>query len=157
VTYLRQVHHDHDLPEEDITANVISGVYSLHNLAAGVWLETIESYLRLKGSQTLDNELTDAVDMLVNERGNDMFTNSEEPPPQPRLDCFKAVSIDMYRMLCEIARFREMSQKGGFNKAKGIEMKTIFRERVADFNRFRLVESRPSHNIPYFRANLRPV
>ncbi|KIW65266.1 hypothetical protein PV04_07539 [Phialophora macrospora] len=118
VTYLCQMHHDPDLPEEDVSANVTSGVYRLHNLAASIWLETIESYLQLKGSQTLDNTLTDALDMLVNERVNDMFISSEEPPPQPRLGCFKSVSVDMYRMLCEIARFRKMSQKGGFNKAK---------------------------------------
>ncbi|KAK5267403.1 hypothetical protein LTR96_007436 [Exophiala xenobiotica] len=120
INYLCQTHHDPDLSDEEIIGNAMAGAYCLHNLATTGWLDTLELYGRSKGSQLLSDTAIDAVERFISDRHNDAYANDATASFEPSLGCFKVASDDVYRMLCESARFRQMSQKGTFDKANGI-------------------------------------
>ncbi|KAK5235331.1 hypothetical protein LTR47_003516 [Exophiala xenobiotica] len=119
INYLCQTHHDPDLSDEEIIGNAMAGAYCLHNLATTGWLDTLELYGRSKGSQLLSDTAIDAVERFISDRHNDAYANDATASFEPSLGCFKVASDDVYRMLCESARFRQMSQKGTFDKANG--------------------------------------
>jgi hypothetical protein len=120
INYLCQTHHDPDLSDEEIVENVRTGAYCLHNLATTGWLDTLELYVRSKGSQPLSVTAIDAVERFFNDRHNDAYANDATASFESSLGCFKAAPDHVFRMLGENARFRRMSQKGTFDKAKGM-------------------------------------
>jgi hypothetical protein len=120
INYLCQTHHNPELSDEELAQNIMTGAYCLDDLATTTWADTLELYVRSRGSQPLSDTAIDAVERLISDRHNYGYVNSATVPFQPSLDCFKIVSDNVYRMLCESARFRRMSQKGTFDKAKGM-------------------------------------
>jgi hypothetical protein len=119
VTYLCQVHHSHDLLDEEIAHNILSGTYRLHDFAATTWFEFLERFIHLIRQDTLPHELVDVLETLRWERANGMRTEGAEASTQPSLEHFKSDSPALHDMLCKVAHFRQISLKGNFDKDKG--------------------------------------
>ena len=119
VTYLCQTHHDHDLLDEDIAHNILSGAYRLHDFAANAWLELVERFIHLSRQDTISHELIDALEMLRCERTQGEYTEGAEASTPSSLEPFKSVSPAVHNMLCKVAHFRRISLKGNFDKNEG--------------------------------------
>ena len=119
-TYLCQIHHDHDLLDEDITHNILSGAYRLHDFAATTWFEFVERFIHLSRQNTLSHELVDALETLRCERTQGTYTEGAEACTQSSLEPFKSVSPALHDMLCKVAHFRRISLKGNFDKDHGM-------------------------------------
>lgn len=119
VTYLCQIHHDHDLLDEDIAHNILSGAYRLHDFASTAWLELVERSIHLPRQDTLSQGLIDALEMLRCERTQGAYTEGAEASTPSSLEPFKSVSPAVHSMLCKVAHFRRISLKGNFDKNEG--------------------------------------
>ena len=119
VTYLCQTHHGHDLLDEDIAHNILSGAYRLHDFAATAWLELVERFIHLSRQDTISHELIDALEMLRCGRTQGIYTEGAEASVLSSLKPFKSVSPAVHNMLCKVANFRRVSLEGNFDKNKG--------------------------------------
>lgn len=119
VTYLCQIHHDHDLLDEDIARNILSGAYRLHDFASTAWFELVERFIHLNRQDTLSHELIDALETLRCQRAQEIYTEGAEVSTQSSLEPFKSVSPAVHNMLCEVAHFRRIFSKGKFDKNEG--------------------------------------
>jgi hypothetical protein len=119
VTYLCQKHHDHDLLDEDIAHNILSGAYRLHDFAATTWFELVERYVHLIRQDSLSYELIDVLATLRCERAEETLIEGAEASTTLGLEPFKSVSRALHDMLCKVAHFRRTSLKGSFDKDKG--------------------------------------
>ena len=120
ITYLCQIHHDHDLLDEDIAHNILSGAYRLHDFAATTWFEFVERLIHLPRQDTLSHELIDALETLRCERTQGTYTEGAEASTQLSLEPFKSVSPAVHDMLCKVAHFRWISLKDNFDKDHGM-------------------------------------
>lgn len=116
VTYLCQTHHDHDLLDEDIAHNILSGAYRLHDFAATAWLELVERFIYSSKQDTVSHELIDVLETLRSERTQGTYPEGAETSTQLSLEPFKSVSPAVHNMLCKVAHFRRISLKGEFDK-----------------------------------------
>ena len=120
VTYLCQKHHDHNLLDEEIDQNVLSGAYRMHDFAATTWFEFVERFIHLSQQDTLSQELINALETLRCERTQETYTESGEASTQTSLEPFKSVSPALKDMLCKVAHFRRTSLKGNFDNDHGM-------------------------------------
>ena len=128
VTYLCQIHHDHDLLDEDIGHNILSGAYRLHDFAATAWFELVERFIQLSKQDTLSHELIDALETLRCERTQGIYTEGAEESTQSSLEPFKSVSPALHDVLCKVADFRRISLKRNFDKNEGKD-KSVVKDR----------------------------
>ena len=119
VTYLCQTHHDHDLLDDEIAQNILSGAYRLHDFAAIAWLELVERFVHLNREDTISHELIDALEMLSCGRAQGIYIEGAEASTPSSLEPFKSVSPAVHNMLCKVADFRRISLKGNFDKNEG--------------------------------------
>jgi hypothetical protein len=119
VTYLCQMHHSHDLLDEEIAQNILSGAYRLHDFAATTWFEFLERFIHLIRKDTLPHELINVLETLRCERANKIHSEGAEAPTQPSLEPFKSPSPALHGLLCTVAHFRQISSKGNFDMEKG--------------------------------------
>ena len=120
VTYLCQKHHDHDLLDEDIDQNILSGAYRMHDFAVTTWFEFVERFIHLSRQDALSQELIDALETLRCERTQGTCTEGAEVSTQLSLEPFKSVSPALHDMLCKVAHFRRISLKGNFDNDHGM-------------------------------------
>jgi hypothetical protein len=113
------MHHGHDLLDEDIAHNILSGAYRLHDFAASTWFELVERYVHLIRQDSLSHELIDVLATLRCERTKESHTEGVEASTTSSLEPFRSISQVLHDMLCKVAHFRRISLKGNFNKDKG--------------------------------------
>lgn len=113
------MHHSHDLLDEEIAQNILSGAYRLHDFAATTWFGLLERFNHLGRQDTLPHELVDVLETLRCERANGMHTESAEASTQPKLEHFTTLSPALHDMLCKVVGFRQICLEGSFNKGKG--------------------------------------
>ena len=121
VTYLCQTHHDHDLLEDDIAKNILSGAYRLHDFAATAWLELVERFVHSSRQDIISHELVDALEMLRCERTQGTYTEGAEPSTPSSLEPFKVASPIVHNMLCKVAHFRRISSNSHFDRKESKE------------------------------------
>jgi len=119
ITYLCQGHHDPEILDEELSHNILSGVYRLHNFSTTVWLELVERYAYSNRSRTLPNELISLLEMLMQERSNDRFDSVVEDSTQPKLESFKSKWPNLHSMLCQAAHFRRTCSEAEYKKSQG--------------------------------------
>lgn len=108
IWYLCQSHHDTWISDDEIAKNLISGDYRLHNFAVTMWLDLVERYVSLNGSNPLPSKLTDALDCLATDRSNSEFAASTELVGQsqkPYLEKFKDEWPTQYTLLLNTVQF----------------------------------------------------
>lgn len=119
IMYLCQGHHDPEILDEEISNNILSGVYRLHDFSMIVWLELVERYACFSGSRTLPNELISLLEMLMHKRGNDQFDIVAKDCTQPKLELFKSNWPNLHSMLCKVSQFRRTCSNAEYNKRQG--------------------------------------
>jgi len=117
--YLCQGHHDPEILDEEISHNILSGAYRLHDFSTTVWLELVERYACSNRSRTLPNELISLLEILMCKRSSDQFDSCAEDSTQPKLESFKSSWPDLHSMLCKVAYFRQSCSKAEYNKRQG--------------------------------------
>ncbi|KAI3585513.1 hypothetical protein IWW34DRAFT_897573 [Fusarium oxysporum f. sp. albedinis] len=78
VAYMCQDHHDPDLTEDEIDANIIWGAYRLHHFSSSFWLDLVHEYLTLSGSKTIPDTLVDQLRILLETRSSDHYTETDQ-------------------------------------------------------------------------------
>ncbi|KAH7186754.1 hypothetical protein BKA60DRAFT_602584 [Fusarium oxysporum] len=78
VVYMCQDHHDPDLTEDEIDANIIGGAYRLHHFSSSFWLDLVHEYLTLSGSKTIPDTLVDQLRILLETRSSDHYTETDQ-------------------------------------------------------------------------------
>lgn len=78
VVYMCQDHHDPDLTEDEIDANIIWGAYRLHQFSSSFWLDLIHEYLTLSGSKTIPDTLINHLGILLETRSSDHYIETVE-------------------------------------------------------------------------------
>ncbi|KAF5968445.1 Nacht domain-containing protein [Fusarium bulbicola] len=78
LVYMCQDHHDPDLTEDEIDANILWGAYRLHHFSSSFWLGLITEYLTLSGSKTIPDTLVDHLRELLETRPSDHYTQSNQ-------------------------------------------------------------------------------
>ncbi|EGU76073.1 hypothetical protein FOXB_13411 [Fusarium oxysporum f. sp. conglutinans Fo5176] len=78
MVYLCQDHHEPDLTEDEIDANILWGAYRLHYFSSGFWLDLINEYLTLSSSATLPNTLIDQLRVLFGTRQSEDHTQTDQ-------------------------------------------------------------------------------
>ncbi|KAL7754599.1 hypothetical protein ACKLNR_002808 [Fusarium oxysporum f. sp. zingiberi] len=76
--YLCQDHHQPDLTEDEIDANILWGAYRLDYFSSRFWLDLINQYLTLSGSATLPNTLFDQLRILFDTRQSEDHTQTDQ-------------------------------------------------------------------------------
>ncbi|KAG5746346.1 hypothetical protein H9Q70_010966 [Fusarium xylarioides] len=78
LVYMCQNHHDPELSEDEIDANIFWGAYRLHQFSSSFWLDLIQEYLRLSGSETIPDALINQLRILLEARSSDTYTQSDQ-------------------------------------------------------------------------------
>lgn len=78
MVYMCQDHHDPDLTEDEIDANILWGAYRLHHFSSSFWLGLIHQYLTLSGSKALPDTLVNQLIILLETRSSDYYTETEQ-------------------------------------------------------------------------------
>ncbi|KAF5668760.1 Nacht domain-containing protein [Fusarium denticulatum] len=116
VVYMCQDHHDPDLTEDEIDANILSGAYRLHHFSSSFWLDLIHKYLTLPGSETISGALIDQLGVLLETRSSDHYIQSNEikgsiHPAILRLESQEPAVVEMLK---GCADFQTSSSKSDF-------------------------------------------
>ncbi|KAF5674658.1 Nacht domain-containing protein [Fusarium circinatum] len=78
LVYMCQDHHDPDLTEDEIDANILWGAYRLHHFSSSFWLSLITEYLTLSGSETIPDTLIDHMRELLETRPLHHYTQGDQ-------------------------------------------------------------------------------
>ena len=108
IWYLCNSHHDAWITDDEITSNIISGDYRLHDYAVTMWLDLVKHYVSLNESKPLSSELIRALECLMTERSSSEFAASTELAGQSYqldLEKFKDQWPELHTMLCHTAHF----------------------------------------------------
>ncbi|RYP73410.1 hypothetical protein DL770_007779 [Monosporascus sp. CRB-9-2] len=122
LTYLCQAHHDPAIDRSQLEIHLINGVYRFHHYAAGVWLRLVEIYFR---SNKIDEGSPECSQLLGLLRGiSDFRVNSDHVPPSDEVEIsglkpFQGKFPEIYRLLCQEARFCQKSELGLFKLGLG--------------------------------------
>ncbi|KAF5573491.1 Nacht domain-containing protein [Fusarium pseudocircinatum] len=76
LVYMCQNHHDPELTEDEIDANILWGAYRLHHFSSSFWVDLIHQYLTLSGSETIPDALIDQLRILLDTRSSDHYKQS---------------------------------------------------------------------------------
>ncbi|TVY66692.1 Vegetative incompatibility protein HET-E-1 [Fusarium oxysporum f. sp. cubense] len=116
VVYMCQGHHDPDLTEDEIDANIIWGAYRLHHFSSSFWLDLIHEYLTLSGSKTIPDTLIDQLRILLETRSSDHYTETEqsESSLHPAILGLKHQEPALVEMLKGCTEFQTSSSKSDF-------------------------------------------
>lgn len=116
MVYMCQDHHDPDLTEDEIDANILWGAYRLHHFSSSFWLDLIHQYLTLSGSKTMPDILIDQLRTLLETRSSDHFTetdHNESSLHQAILD-LKPQEPSLVEMLKACTEFQKSLSKSDF-------------------------------------------
>ncbi|SCN87403.1 uncharacterized protein FFNC_01767 [Fusarium fujikuroi] len=116
LVYMCQDHHDPDLTEDELDANIIWGAYRLHHFSSCFWLDLIYGYLTLSGSETIPDILTDQLRVLLETRSSDAYTQSDqfEGSLHPAICGLESQDPDLVEMLKGCAHFQTSSTTSDF-------------------------------------------
>ncbi|VZI19679.1 unnamed protein product [Fusarium fujikuroi] len=116
LVYMCQDHHDPDLTEDELDANIIWGAYRLHDFSSRFWLDLICRYLISSGSETVPDTLTDQLRVLLETRSSDAYTQSDqfEGSLHPAICDLESQDPDLVEMLKGCAHFQTSSTKSDF-------------------------------------------
>ncbi|RYC87009.1 hypothetical protein BFJ63_vAg10141 [Fusarium oxysporum f. sp. narcissi] len=116
VVYMCQGHHDPDLTEDEIDANIIWGAYRLHHFSSSFWLDLIHEYLTLSGSKTIPDTLIDQLRILLETRSSDHYTETDqrESSLHPAILGLKHQEPALVEMLKGCTEFQTSSSKSDF-------------------------------------------
>ncbi|EWG41198.1 hypothetical protein FVEG_03349 [Fusarium verticillioides 7600] len=78
LVYMCQNHHDPELSEDEIDANIMWGAYRLHQFSSSFWLDLIHEYLRLSGSKTIPDALIHQLRILLETRSSETYRQSDQ-------------------------------------------------------------------------------
>ncbi|KAF5574950.1 Nacht domain protein [Fusarium subglutinans] len=79
MVYMCQNHHDPELTDDEIDANILWGAYRLHHFSSSFWIDLIHQYLTLSGSETIPDSLINQLRILLDTRSSDHYTQSDQP------------------------------------------------------------------------------
>jgi hypothetical protein len=121
IQYLCQKHHDIDLSDDELRANVLSGAYRFHEYSSTMWLELVERYIRFAKSATPPSDLIKLFQMLIEKRGSDEFSNDNKStaPELSAQHLFKSDYPEIHEILRNAAYFRNKCSEGKYDKRKG--------------------------------------
>lgn len=116
LVYMCQDHHDPDLTEDELDANIIWGAYRLHHFSSRFWLDLIHGYLTLSGSETIPDTLTDQLRTLLETRSSDAYTQSDrfKGSLHPAIRGLESQEPGLVEMLKGCANFQTSSTKSDF-------------------------------------------
>ena len=117
--YLCQGHHDPAILDEEITDNILSGAYRLHEFATTMWLELTERVASSSQSQVLLAELVSLLQTLVCERKNDRYNDASEKITPWSLETLKEPWFELHNILCKAVHFRQICSKSDYQKTQG--------------------------------------
>ncbi|RBA21148.1 hypothetical protein FPRO05_07462 [Fusarium proliferatum] len=78
VVYMCQDHHDSELTEDEIDANILWGAYRLHHFSSSFWLDLILEYLALSDSNIIPEGLIEQLKLLLETRSSDRYIESDQ-------------------------------------------------------------------------------
>ncbi|KAF5541970.1 Nacht domain-containing protein [Fusarium mexicanum] len=113
LVYMCQDHHDPDLTEDEMDANILWGAYRLHHFSSNFWLDLINEYLTLSGSETIPDILTDQLRMLLERRSSDHYKQSDQSESflHPAILYEEPALVDMLKACTD---FQTSSSKADF-------------------------------------------
>ncbi|KAG4260120.1 hypothetical protein FPRO04_12431 [Fusarium proliferatum] len=116
LVYMCQDHHNPDLTEDELDANIIWGAYRLHHFASRFWLDLIHGYINLSGSETIPDTLTDQLRTLLETRSSDAYTQRDrfKGSLHPAIRGLEFQVPDLVEMLKGYADFQTSSTKSDF-------------------------------------------
>ncbi|KFA48785.1 hypothetical protein S40293_01495 [Stachybotrys chartarum IBT 40293] len=112
IYYLCQSHHCPWIEDEELQECIMAGDYRLHYYAVSTWLELVDRYLGLKGSNSPSEDLICALDKLHAERGKWGFEGGTELEGQQfpkNLQKLESRRPDLFRFLRDVGRFKQRS------------------------------------------------
>ncbi|KAJ8126088.1 hypothetical protein O1611_g7550 [Lasiodiplodia mahajangana] len=105
IRYLCQDHHNLSLSNEQVSDNILSGVYTLDWFATTMWPPLVKSYLNLSKNDDAQSQLGLALDLLYNTR----LQSEQEDTDDLALDSstFQDTYPRAYSLICQALRFQE--------------------------------------------------
>jgi hypothetical protein len=119
IVYLCQRHHDPEIPDEEIAANILSGAYRLHEFATTTWLDLTERVASSSQSQVLLAELASLLQTLVCERKNGQYNDAGEKAAPRSLKTFEKPWLELHNILCKAVHFRKLCSQSDYQKTQG--------------------------------------
>ncbi|KAF5584313.1 Nacht domain-containing protein [Fusarium pseudoanthophilum] len=116
LVYMCQDHHDPDLTEDEIDANIMWGAYRLHNFSSSFWIDLIHKYLTLSGSETIPDTLIHQLGVLLETRSSDHYIQSNERKSSvhPAIGRLESQEPAVVEMLKGCAEFQTSLTKSDF-------------------------------------------
>ncbi|KAI8402733.1 hypothetical protein FOFC_16160 [Fusarium oxysporum] len=117
MVYLCQDHHEPDLTEDEIDANILWGAYRLHYFSSGFWLDLINEYLTLSSSATLPNTLIDQLRVLFGTRQSEDHTQTDQDATclHPAILALESREPVLVEILKSCTAFQTSSSKSDFH------------------------------------------
>jgi hypothetical protein len=117
VVYLCQDHHDPDLTEDEIDANVLWGAYRLHYFSSNFWLALINQYLTLSSATTLPNTLIDQLRILLETRSLEDHIKTDQGVNclHPAILSLESEEPALVEMMKSCTDFQTSSSKSDFH------------------------------------------
>lgn len=109
IWYLCQMHHDPCIDDDEFQDNILHGDYRLHHYASTAWLELVELYARLNGSNPLSTELILALSSLHERRASWRLEDLSEDKCRSGLQDLKMNFPELFKLLCHAIQFRQKS------------------------------------------------
>ena len=121
IQYLCQTHHDFDLSEGELSANLLFGLYRLHEYAISMWFKLMLRYHDLVNPANPPRDVLDLLQDLIEQRSNDAFVADAPPSLMPvrGLYLFKNDYPDIYHVLCSTSHFYKRCFDGEYDKQNG--------------------------------------
>ncbi|GAB1319448.1 hypothetical protein MFIFM68171_09658 [Madurella fahalii] len=105
ITYFCQQHHDPELLLEEISDNALKRKYVFHEYAIINWIKLVERASQLTPDTTAASDLTRALGILLEDRGNPCYIGDFESS-QPAFKPLKGASPELHAMLDKVYQFR---------------------------------------------------
>jgi len=120
LTYLCQDHHDPEIEDESITANILSGKYRLHDFAATMWLELTEKVTSLSKLEDIPEDLVNLLQTFLSERTSGPYNDTTNGDASlPGFESFKKRWPGLHSVLCKSVNFRQLCSKSEYRQDQG--------------------------------------
>lgn len=122
--YLRQQHHEPELPEQEIYEHALAGSYVLHDFAATTWLELVERSITFDRSGSKSTSLIAHLESLFDDRCNPDYVGEAKGVPASLKGLGESWS-GLLRTLCETVRFRQDCATSQYRRENGKVSKDV--------------------------------
>lgn len=120
IAYLCQSHHHQDISDEELSKNILDGIYTFDDYAYDMWFKLVQCYVWPKPHISVSPDLIDLLSLLLQERANSEFKTGATSSSYYKLDCFKSAPSEVYSLLCRVDDFRRLCDKAEYNKGNGV-------------------------------------